>query len=449
MSVQLRGTMAVNAAGHLEIGGCDTVELARTFGTPLYVLDEAMVRARCRAYREGFAKAYPNSQVIYAGKALLNTAMCRIVAQEGLFLDVVSGGELYTARVAGFPADRIVFHGNNKSIDELAMALDTGVGRIVVDNFHELDMLDHLTRQKGRGVSVLLRVTPGVEAKTHAHIQTGQEDSKFGFGIADGAARAAVQRVLDSEWLRLEGLHSHIGSQLFDLTSYGGAVRVLFDFLAGLREQTGFVAREVNLGGGLGIRYTKADEPPSPAEYAQSLATFVKDAARAHAYPAPRIFVEPGRSIVGEAGTTLYTIGSSKVIPGVRTYISVDGGMTDNPRVALYGAKYEALIANRAAQPPATTVSVAGKCCESGDMLIWDLDVPQWAPGDVLAVFATGAYNYSMASNYNRLPRPAMLLVYEGKADVIVERERYEDLVRHDRIPPRLNDETVHAARRG
>lgn len=440
--------MTINDAGHLEIGGCDTIDLARTYGTPLYVLDESMVRARCRAYRTGFEESYPNSEVLYAGKALLTTAMCRIVDQEGLSLDVVSGGELYTALAAGFPAERVYFHGNNKSRDELTMAVEAGIHRVVVDNFYEIELLEEVAQACARNVTVLLRVTPGVEAHTHSYIQTGQDDSKFGFGLASGAATQAAKRCLESSVLTLAGFHCHIGSQIFDVTSFEAAGKAMFGFLDQLKSENAFVARELNLGGGLGIRYTQGDVSMDPAAYAKRLGNYVKSEAEARGYPLPRILVEPGRSIVGEAGTTLYTVGSSKEIPGLRTYVAVDGGMGDNPRVALYEAKYEALIANRAKATPDKTVSVAGKCCESGDMIIWDLEVPEWSAGDILAVFATGAYNYSMASNYNRLTRPAMILVNDGSADVIVERERYEDLVRHDRIPARLaaSESVPHAS---
>ena len=433
-----RGTMRVNDRGHLEIGGCDAVELAKTYGTPLYVLDEALVRERCRAYRAGFARSYPNAEVLYAGKALLTMAICRIVEEEGLSLDVVSGGELYTARAAGFPMERVYFHGNNKYPDELRFAIEAGIHRVVVDNTYELDLLNQLAGAAGVRMGVLLRITPGIEAHTHTYIQTGQIDSKFGFGLTGGAALQAAERALAAPHLELAGFHCHIGSQIFDVSSFEAAGRVMFGFLDELRSRTGFVARELNLGGGLGVRYVEGDLSMDPAAYAERLGAFVRAEAEARRYPPPRILVEPGRSIVGEAGTTLYTLGSSKVIPGVRTYVAVDGGMGDNPRVALYKARYEAVVANRPTAPATQVVSIAGKCCESGDMLIWDLPVPDWSPGDILAVFTTGAYNYAMASNYNRLPRPAMVLVADGRADVIVERERYEDLIRLDRIPPRL-----------
>jgi len=443
--LKLRGTMTVKE-NHLFIGGCDAVELARRFGTPLYVLDEAHLRSQARAYIEGFSRAYPDFKVVYAGKALLTAAICRIIEEEGLYLDVVSGGELYTALFAGFPADRIVFHGNNKSPEELQMALEHGVHRIVVDNLYELELLDAFTRRSGARASILLRVTPGVEAHTHSYIQTGQIDSKFGFGLAGGQAYEATRRALALERVELAGFHCHIGSQIFDLRPFEAAVQVMFGFFDEVRRGLGFVPRELDLGGGLGIRYVEGDVSVDPKFFAEQLAAAVRREAERLGFPLPTLMVEPGRSIVGEAGTTLYTVGSVKEIPGLRTYVAVDGGMADNPRVALYQASYEAVVANKAAEPPSQVVSVAGKYCESGDMLIWDLKVPPLEPGDILAVLATGAYNYSMASNYNRIPRPAMVLVADGAADVIVERETYADLVRLDRIPARLRDARDEAA---
>lgn len=425
--------MTINERGHLEIGGCDVTELAAEFGTPLYILDEALIRKQCRAYVAGFRAAYPDFRVIYAAKALITTAICRIIEEEGLSLDVVSGGELYTALQAGFPPERIFFHGNNKSPREIEEALAAGVHRFIVDNFYELELLDALATDP---VDVLLRVTPGVEAHTHSYIRTGQQDSKFGFDLA--VAPEAVAKAQAAKALRLRGFHCHIGSQIFDLSSYDAAVEAMFSFLASVRDRFGYVAAELNMGGGLGIHYVEGDVSMDPEAFAARLGESVRREAERLGYPLPLLMVEPGRSIVGEAGTTLYTLGSVKEIPGVRTYVAVDGGMADNPRVALYQAKYEAIVANKAAQPLRRTVSVAGKCCESGDMLIWDLEVPEIEAGDLLAVFATGAYTYSMASNYNRLPRPAAVLVSEGRADLIVSRESYDDLVRNDRIPERL-----------
>lgn len=446
--MELRGTMQVNHRGHLTIGGCDVVELAARFGTPLYVMDEALMRQMARRYRDSFQSLYPNSQVIYAGKALLTMAICKIMAAEGLSLDVVSGGELYTAIAAEFPMDRVFFHGNNKSVDELILALQHKVGRIVVDNFHELELLQDLAQQRGQDVDVLLRITPGVEAHTHSYIQTGQLDSKFGFPLAHGQALKAVRRALSSSRLNLRGLHCHIGSQIFDITSFGLAVRLMMQFLKTVKEETGQTIEELDLGGGLGIRYTSEDTPVGPEVLAELVTRTVKDTARELELELPRIMVEPGRSIVGEAGTTLYTIGSIKDIPGIRRYVAVDGGMGDNPRVALYQAKYEAVVANRMLEEKETVVSVAGKCCESGDMLIHDISLPQMQPGDILAVFSTGAYNYSMSSNYNRLPRPAMVLVADGQADLIVRRESYQDLIRNDEVPDRLRQQTAAAGSR-
>lgn len=431
---------------HLVIGGCDAVQLARRFGTPLYVLDEGLIRSNCRAFLQGFASvSYPDYRVVYAGKALLTSALCRIIEQEGLGLDVVSGGELYTALHAGFPADRIYFHGNNKSPEELRMALDAGVHRIVVDNAYELQLVDAIARESGVIPSILVRLTPGVEAHTHSYIQTGQLDSKFGFSIQGGLAEAAVRQALASDHLRLVGVHSHIGSQLLDLGAYDAALAVIFDFLEAVRASLGWTAQELNVGGGLGIPYVQGDERLEPADFAAHLATSVRREALARGLDLPRLIIEPGRSIVGEAGITLYTVGSIKEIPGLRTYAAVDGGMADNPRVALYQARYEAIVANKANQPRTQVVTVAGKNCESADILIWDLKVPPLEPGDILAVFATGAYNYSMASNYNRLPKPAMVLVADGTADLIVEREAYADLVRLDRIPERLGGDRTDA----
>lgn len=436
--MHLHGTSRVNRRGHLEIGGCDVVDLAERFGTPLYILDEALVRAQCRKYRRAFAQHYPNGEVIFAGKALLNMAMCQIVAHEGLSLDVVSGGELYTALAAQFPAQRIYFHGNNKSEEEIEQAVQAGVGRIVVDSMYELQLIEAAGARQGRAVDVYLRITPGVEAHTHTYIRTGQRDSKFGFDITDGVALRAVQEALRLPHVALRGFHCHIGSQIFDVESFRAATEVMFEFMSGIADTTGFRAGELDMGGGMGIRYTDADTPVEPDSYVELLSRVVRERAAAHRLPEPKILIEPGRSIVGEAGTTLYRVGSLKEVPQIRKYVAVDGGMGDNPRVALYQAKYEAAVANKMGEPTKETVSIAGKCCESGDMLIWDVEVPNVEPGDLVAVFCTGAYNYSMASNYNRLPRPAMVLVNDGEADLIVRRETLTDLVRFDEVPARF-----------
>lgn len=440
----LHGTMKINNHGHLEIGGCDTTDLAREFGTPLYVFDEATLRDRCRQYVKAAQAFNPRNQVAYAGKAFLTMAVCRVADEEGMALDVVSGGELFTALQADFPAERILFHGNNKSVDELRMALEAGVGRFIVDNLLELEWLDRLAAETRTRPNILLRVTPGIDAHTHAYIQTGQVDSKFGLGVAGGLAMQAIRQAKACRHIHLKGLHCHVGSQIFDLGTFQLAVQLMFRFLQQVRDEIGVVFEELDLGGGVGIPYKSGDPTLSPADFVQAVLRRVEEEAAQYGLPTPAVLFEPGRSIVAEAGTTIYTIGSIKEIPGVRKYVAVDGGMGDNPRVALYQAVYEAVVANKASDPPTEVVSVAGKCCESGDMLIWDISLPWVEPGDLLAVMCTGAYNYSMAGNYNRLPRPPVVSVLNGSAELWVERESYDDLVRNDRIPNRLKSASSH-----
>ncbi len=432
------GTARINRQGHLEIGGCDTVSLAAQFGTPLYVMDEAALRKNCRAFREALKKHYPNSLAIYASKAFSCAAMARLVDQEGLGLDVVSGGEIYTALQAGFPMEKVYFHGNNKSAGEIALAIESGTGRLVADSRYDLALINRIAGQLGKKARVLLRVTPGIEAHTHEYIRTGQIDSKFGEGIPNGQAREALSGVKELVNLEFLGLHCHIGSQIFETDPFADAARLLINFASELKRDFDLDLKELNLGGGLGVRYLEGDDPPTIDLTVANLAAALRETVRQSDLPEPRLIIEPGRSIVGEAGTTLYTVGSIKTIPGLRTYLAVDGGMGDNPRPALYGARYQAILANKADQPKMVTVTVAGKNCESGDLLIKDLEIPQAEPGDVLAVFTTGAYNYSMASNYNRLPRPAAILASDGQADLIIARETYADLVRNDVIPERL-----------
>ncbi len=440
--MKLQGTMQINHKGHLEIGGCDTVELAGSFGTPLYVLDEQYFRQNCSAYYRAFIEKY-DGVVLYAAKTLLTLAICRIVAEEGLSLDVVSGGELYTAKKAHFPMERVYFHGNNKSVAELKLALEYNVGRIIVDNRYELFMLNRLAVEAGIKAKIMLRLTPGVEAHTHEYIKTGQIDSKFGIVIENGQAMEIIKQALELENIQLTGLHCHIGSQIFEMQSYTHAAEIMLGFAALVHRETGWQPEEMNFGGGMGIYYTSADKPQPVSKYADMLVQAVQDLSKSYGLAVPKVLVEPGRSISGPAGTTLYTVGAVKDIPGIRKYIAVDGGMGDNPRPALYQACYEALLANRAARQPEEKVSIAGKCCESGDMLIWDIDLPAPVPGDILAISATGAYNYSMSMNYNRLPRPAMVLVQDGAADIIVARETYEDLIRNDLVPERLDESVV------
>ncbi|RKL64188.1 diaminopimelate decarboxylase [Thermoanaerobacteraceae bacterium SP2] len=428
----LFGTARINELNHLEIGGCDTVDLAREFGTPLYLMDEEYIRKNCRLYKHTLSKLHENSEVIYAGKAFLTMGMCKIIEEEDLSLDVVSGGELYTAISAEFPAKRIYFHGNNKSYEELRMAVKYGVGRIIVDNFYELEMLKDLAKKQRSKIKILLRITPGIEAHTHDYIKTGQLDSKFGFGLENGHAVMAVEHALSSKGIKLMGFHCHIGSQIFEREPFNMAAEVMLKFARDIHESFGIETSEIDFGGGFGIKYTDDDRPLSVENYLETLVDSVKLWSEKLNIRVPKILIEPGRAIVGAAGTTLYTVGSIKNIPGVRKYISVDGGMSDNIRPALYGAKYSAMIANKAGNPPEEKVSVAGKCCESGDMLIWDIELPRVVPGDILAIFCTGAYHYTMSSNYNMLPRPAVVFVKDGSAQLMVQRETYEDLLRNE-----------------
>ena len=431
------GTQRVNDAGHLEIGGCDCVELAKEFGTPLYVLDEGLVRENCRGYLTAFSNDATDVEIVYAGKALLTTAICRIMEQEGLWLDVCSAGELHTAIRADFPADRILFHGNYKSERELRMATELPVGRLVIDNVPEIAQVNEIGRELGRSIDVQIRLSPGIKTQTHDYIQTGQLDSKFGMSIETGQAMEAVRLANESPFINVRGYHCHIGSQIFGIEAFERAVAMMVQFIAESRRQNGNVPEELNLGGGLGIRYTQEDVPPTMGHFAGLVADAMRQGTATHDLPPLRLMLEPGRSIVGEAGTTLYTIGVIKDIPSVRRYVSVDGGLSDNPRPAMYDAQYEAAVANRAAEPLTQTVTVAGKHCET-DTLIHDVRLQDTKPGDILAVFSTGAYNYSMASNYNRFTRPAVVLVAREQADLIVEREALDDLLAKDRIPVRL-----------
>jgi diaminopimelate decarboxylase len=433
----LTGSMRINHKGHLEIGNVDTVDLVKEFGTPLWVIDEKGFRQNCRHIKQAFERL-GHALVVYASKTLCTLATCRIVAQEGLGLDVVSGGELYTAIKAGFPVEKIYFHGNNKSRDEIIMAVEAGISRIVVDNFYELELLNRICFELDKKQDILLRITPGVEAHTHEYIQTGQIDSKFGFTLPDGQAMAGVQEAIGLDNVNMLGLHCHIGSQIFDMHSFTHATSIMMDFIGEVKQSTGYELRELDMGGGFGIYYLPGDEPCSPEEWAEAVMLTVQEKARELNITPPRVVVEPGRAIAGPAGVTLYTAGSVKEVKGIRKYLAVDGGMSDNPRLALYGSKYTAIIANRAMEQPEERVSIAGKCCESGDMLIWDTELPRANSGDIIAVFATGAYNYTMSSNYNRLPRPAMVLVNNGSADLILKRESYEDIIRNDVVPGRL-----------
>ncbi len=440
--IHTRDTLKINEKGHLEIGGADCVELAAQFSTPLYVFDEAYIRRMMRVYQDTIQAEYDgHGLVLYASKAFSCEAIYAIAKQEGIGVDVVSGGELYTALRAGFPAQKMTMHGNNKLPHEIAEALDAKVGMIVVDSFSEADLIEEEAAKRGRVQDVLIRINPGVEAHTHAYVQTATPDSKFGFSVANGAAEEMTAHVLAKPHLKLHGYHCHIGSQIFEKQSFVLAVQKNLAFMAEMKKKLGFEADALNMGGGFGIWYAEGDamiDVDGYAGYLRALLTTIKDGCRELGLRRPFVYLEPGRSIVGEAGITLYTVGAIKEIPGIRKYVAVDGGMFDNPRYALYQSKYTAVLANRAAEEPCELVSIAGKCCESGDLIGVDFNLPKARTGDLIAVLSTGAYNYSMASNYNRNFIPAAVLVKDGKADYIVKRQTYEDLVRNDVIPDRL-----------
>jgi len=422
----------VNKEGHLAIGGVDTIDLAKKYGTPLYVYDVGLIRKNARAFVETFARLKAKAQVAYASKAFSSIAMIEVAKQENLSLDVVSEGELFTAIQAGFPTEKIHLHGNNKSRAELQMAIDQNIGCIVVDNFYDIELIGEILEHDGKQIDVLMRVTPGIESKTHKYIMTGNEDSKFGFNLANGQADKGFEMLHKHKNIRFKGIHCHIGSQIFETDRFVVAVDALFKLLAKWKDASGYVPEVLNLGGGFGIRYTANDEPLPYEHYVESIVEEVRNQSKKMNIPVPEIWIEPGRSIVGNTAITLYSIGSSKDIPGIREYVSIDGGMSDNLRPSLYQAKYEAVIADKPNAETVKTVSIAGKCCESGDMLIWDLPVPELAVGDILAVFATGAYGYSMANNYNRLGRPAVVFVEDGIDKLVVKRESYQDVVKND-----------------
>ena len=423
-------TAGINSKNHLTIAECDTVDLAREFGTPLWVLDEETIRENCRRYKQEFHKHHTDVEIVYASKSLCTTAVIQMVSEEGLAVDVVSGGELYTAQRAGVDPAKIYFHGNNKSVKELEEAIALGVGRIIIDNVEEIDILAGLAGSAGKKVRVLVRVNPGIEAHTHEFIQTGKVDSKFGVGkeqLADVIAR--IQKLPALEFM---GVHMHIGSQIQEIKPFALIIETFFEQWKLVARKIRVELKELNIGGGIGIEYLPKELSPSIAEFASLITKTLDYLAKDAKVPKPRLILEPGRSIVGKAGVTLYTIGTIKDIPEVRKYICTDGGMADNPRPIMYDAKYDSVVANKILEPKHDFVTIAGKFCESGDILAKNVYLQKAEPGDILAVFATGAYNYSMSSNYNRFTKPAMILVKEGKARVIVKSETYEDLVRND-----------------
>ncbi len=430
-------TTKINSNGNIEIGGCDLVELANKYGTPLYVFDEATIRSVIKSYKDAF-KDFPKVNMMYAAKAFMTRAICKIMQEEAFGLDLCSGGEIYTAKSAGFDMSKTLFNGNNKSYDELCFALECGIGTISADNFFELALLNDIAKSNRQNIRILLRITPGIECHTHEYIQTGHLDSKFGFDLTQ--INAAVELIKDEyKNLNLVGLHAHTGSQIFEKQVYSDEIGVIFKEIRRIKDKYGIDLHEVNLGGGLGIKYTEADKPISIYEMAQTVTEALEKYSKKYDIETPVIFIEPGRSIIGTSGVTLYTAGSSKQVPNGRLYQALDGGMSDNARPSLYGAKYTVEIANNPNGVCDKKVTLAGKHCESGDILAKDIILPEIEEGDTVCFYDTGAYGYSMSSNYNRLLKPAAVLVNNGKSDIIINRQTYEQLTESDVIPDRLN----------
>ena len=420
------------ANGHLWVGGVDMVELARREGTALYVMDEEHIRHQLREFRKWTSFHWKDVETVYAAKAFMCKAMCRLVHEEGCMVLCASGGEVAIALAAGVPPSRIQVHGNNKTLVEIEEAVEARVDRLVADSLLELDRVSRIASSRGLVQPVLVRVTPGIRPDTHGYIQTGQEDSKFGFGLNHGLAMDAVRHAVDLSGVRFAGLHMHIGSQIFALQSYSRAIEVMVDFMRHVRDETGQDVADLDVGGGIGIKYGLADEPSTVEQFGKVVVDGIKDECERNGLPVPRILIEPGRAVVANAGVTLYTVGTIKEVPGIRTYVAVDGGMTDNIRPALYGARYECLVANKADLPRTEVVTVAGKHCETGDLIARDVPIQPVQTGDVLCVCSTGAYCQSMASNYNKQVRPGVVFVGEGRARAVVRRETYEDLLNCD-----------------
>ncbi|MDM0499568.1 diaminopimelate decarboxylase [Clostridium perfringens] len=429
--MKLFGSMKVEG-NELYVGGVKASALSKEYGTPLYVIDEELVRSNCRRYYNAMKCEERGNRVTYAGKAFINMSMCNLVNEENLYLDVVSGGELYTAYKAGFPLERIYFHGNNKSDYEIDLGVRLGIGRFIVDNIHELEVLNSIAQEYGRVQKVYLRITPGVEAHTHEYIKTGQLDSKFGFPVIGDTVYDAIKRAMELEYIELNGLHCHIGSQIFDLEPFEDTTEIMLNLINDIKETLGYEIKELDLGGGFGIYYTEGDKPKEIEEYCSVIINKADEICKKLNMNVPILSIEPGRSIVGNAGLTLYTVGAIKEIPNIRKYVSVDGGMSDNIRPALYSANYESLIANRVFDNSKEIVTVAGKCCESGDVLLNSIEMPRMETGDILAIMSTGAYGHSMANNYNRIPKAAVVSVSNGISKVMCKRETYEDLLRNE-----------------
>ena len=419
--------------GVLNIGGCDTLELTQKYGTPLYVMDENTIRTNCRMFKKSIEDNFENGGlVLFASKALNCLEMCRIVNQEGLGIDCVSGGEIYTALKAKFPAEKIYFHGNNKTTDELIFAIENNVGVIIVDNKYELEELNELAKERDLKVNIMFRIKPGIDAHTHNFVRTGQIDSKFGFALENGEAYEAVKLTKQMSHLNLVGLHCHIGSQIFNDAPFKEAAYVMLSFFKKLKDELSVDLEYLNLGGGFAIKYLESDEHFPYELYMKEVAKIINDYCQKEGLSVPKILIEPGRSIVGAAGITLYKVGSVKEIKYIRNYVAIDGGLADNPRYALYDSDYKVLVANKADKECDYVATIAGKCCESGDLIQENVKIPKPEKGDVLAVLSTGAYNYSMASNYNRIPRPAMVMVNDSDSRIIIKRETYQDIIKND-----------------
>lgn len=433
---QLLKPITLKREKNLTIGGCDMVDLAQKYGTPLYVVDEQTIRSICKDYKKAFSK-YEKTNMMYASKALCNSAVSRIIASEGFGFDAVSGGEIYTLYKAGIDMSKVLFNGNNKTPEEIELAIKYGVGRFSIDNFHEVNLISEISKKYNKTVNALLRITPGIECHTHKYIQTGQLDCKFGFDLSQ--IDSIIEHILNIDKnINIRGLHAHIGSQIFETKCYYDEVEVLVKEIARIEEKFGIKLDEMNIGGGLGVKYVESDNPPSVQEIADVIIKSLTENIEKYKINKPTIYLEPGRSIISTSGVTLYTVGSSKQVPNMTKYISVDGGMADNPRPSMYQAEYLAELVTSHSERDTEVVTIAGKFCESGDILINGIELPSLNAGDVLCVYNTGAYNYSMASNYNRAVKPAMVLVNNCQSDIIVYRETLEDLVSHDVIPDRL-----------
>ncbi|MEG2246410.1 MAG: diaminopimelate decarboxylase [Peptostreptococcaceae bacterium] len=426
--MKLQGTMSIRE-NQLYIGGVSCEELKEKYQTPLYIFDEELVRNNCREYVDNFKVSESGNRVAYAGKAFLPMYMCNLINEEGLYLDVVSGGELYTAHKVDFPMERILFHGNNKTIEEIIMGVEFGVGRFVVDNYYELDILEKICEERNTKQLIYFRITPGIEAHTHDYIKTGQIDSKFGFTLSNGDLHSAIENMKNYKNIELVGIHAHIGSQIFDVEPYLDEVKIMMNLVKEIKETYNIDIKEVDLGGGVGVYYTEKDEPKTIQQFCEAIIGKSNEVCKEIGIDTPILIIEPGRSIVANAGSTIYTVGSIKDIKDIRTYVSVDGGMTDNIRPSLYQAGYECAIANKMGQEKNNQVTIAGKCCESGDILITDADIMDIESGDVLIMSSTGAYGYSMSSNYNKITKPAVVFVQNGEVKLICKRQSYEELL--------------------